>query len=174
MVKKFYPVLFTEPEWAETLNRVVSKTFEFAEFLNKEGLALDSVKDSSQQKNSACGFHNSCHSYRELRLKTEGKAALSCLGNCDVTEPSEEPSCCGFGGLFSVKFETVASGMAKSRIEKFLDAGTKKIVSNDPGCIMHMRNESLRHGLATEIDHLSIPIAQSLGLPIDTFSSPQE
>lgn len=168
MLRKFYPVLFEDSSKKGQVDKIINKTFELGEFLSREGLLPNSSKQTSEK---VCGFHNSCHSYRELRLKSEGKNALESLAECEVREPSVEPACCGFGGLFSVKFESVASGMAKSRIEKFIDAGTKDIVSNDPGCIMHMRNESVRHNLGAEINHFAIPIARALGLSTESFTT---
>ena len=53
----------------------------------------------------------------------------------------EEPVCCGFGGLFAFKFSPIAETMAKARLETFVNNNIETLVSNDPGCIMHMRQE---------------------------------
>lgn len=168
MVKKFYGMLFDDPARQEAAKRVAAKTFELAEFLMREGHAKSSSK-SAPKGGEVLGFHNSCHSYRELRLKTEGREVLARITGCSISEPQEEPSCCGFGGLFSVKFPAIAAGMAKTRLEKFADAKVSRIASNDPGCIMHLRSEATRHGIPAEVEHIAIPIAKALSLPIDTF-----
>lgn len=168
MVRNFYPELFKGHALQAELDDVRAKLFELAEFLVKQGHSES--PDALQLQGQRIGFHNSCHSLRELRLATEGKQALTNLGGCDVVEPAGEHSCCGFGGLFCVKFEELSGGMAKSRLERFADAGVSRIASNDPGCIMHLQNEAKHHQIETELQHIAIPIAKALGLSIETLT----
>lgn len=173
MIRKFYPELFRKQEsdddLPKSLSEIMAKTYELSEFLEKEGIDSKPEERSSSAPQEKIGFHNSCHSYRELRLKNEGRNALCRLGSYDVTEPTAEPTCCGFGGLFSVKFESISSAMAKSRLEQFVENGTKTIVTNDPGCIMHLRSEVDRHGIDASVDHMSTALAKRLGLSVSAL-----
>jgi Fe-S oxidoreductase len=73
----------------------------------------------------------------------------------ELIMPAGEPVCCGFGGLFSFKFAPIAATMAKSRLEVFAGLGVDTLISNDPGCIMHLRQEARDRGLAIQILHLA-------------------
>ena len=45
--------------------------------------------------------------------------------------------------------------MAKTRIEMFTDLGVETIVTNDPGCLMHMRQESIDRQYELNLLHLT-------------------
>jgi len=54
--------------------------------------------------------------------------------------------------------------MAKTRLEMFTDIGAETIVSNDPGCIMHMRQEAQALNINIRIMHLTVFIAEAMNL----------
>ena len=76
--------------------------------------------------------------------------------------------CCGFGGLFMVKFPVVSGSMAKARLAQLLGQGAQMIVSNDPGCIMNLRQQAALQRLPVRILHL----AEYLDEALTTAKSP--
>ncbi len=159
MVRNYYPLLFKgaarEPEAAAA----GSKVFEFSEFLAREGMA-PAISGSFSGK---VGFHNSCHSFRELRLSEEPLAILGRLSGGELVRLDGEPVCCGFGGLFSLKFAPIAATMARTRLEMFIERGVETLVSNDPGCILHLRQEAAEKNLKIRICHLAEFLDESMG-----------
>jgi L-lactate dehydrogenase complex protein LldE len=151
MVRKFYPQLFAEHKRRDEAAAIGQRVFEFSEFMVHQ-LKRTNVGAAYGRK---AGFHNSCHSYRELGLSSEPLALLREVKGLALLEPPGEPVCCGFGGLFSFKFEPIASAMTNSRIEAFEKLGVEAIVSNDPGCIVQMRKEAQARGSKLEILHLA-------------------
>lgn len=151
MVRHFYPLLFQDDVKNREAARVGKKVFEFSEFLHREGL----VERISGKFSGRVGFHNSCHSYRELRLSDEPFSLLQQISGYELAQPENEPVCCGFGGIFSFKFPTIAGTMAQTRVEMFVQKGANTIVSNDPGCIMHMRQEAKARDLSIQVLHLA-------------------
>ena len=121
----------------EALN-IGKNIFEFSEFIEKENL----TKNISGNFSGNVGFHNSCHSYRELGINEQPVKIMKQVEGFNWTQPHGEPVCCGFGGLFSLKHHHIAETMAKTRIEMFTNCGADTIVSNDPGCIMHLKQEA--------------------------------
>lgn len=160
MVRRFYTMLLREDPRRLEAERVAPRVFELSEFLVREG-KLGEIEGRSSGR---VGFHNSCHSYRELGIAEQPLALLRCVENIEVVVPDGEPICCGFGGLFCVKFEDIAGTMARTRLESFLEKGVDRIVSNDPGCLMHMRQEASARELTVEICHLADFLAASMGL----------
>ena len=151
MVRNYYPVLFpAEPE-ASRARAVGTSVFEFSEFLQNTG-AIDRIDGHFEGR---VGFHNSCHSMRELGVQGQPFAVFERISGIEWAQPQQEPVCCGFGGLFSFKFAAIADSMARTRLEMFLDAGTETLVSNDPGCIMHMRQEVDAKSMPIRIVHLA-------------------
>jgi L-lactate dehydrogenase complex protein LldE len=151
MVRNFYPHLFTGHPLQEQAKRLAQRTFEFSEFLVKQ-LGIVDVGAAYTYK---AGFHNSCHSFRELRLQEEPLALLRHVRGLELLISAGEPVCCGFGGLFALKFEEISATMARSRLETFEKMGVQTVISNDPGCIMQMRQEAKDRSSSLEILHIA-------------------
>ena len=145
MIRNFFPDLFKGDSRASEAASI--PVYEFSEFLEKEKL-LDGQKLEWEGKVS---FHNSCHSLRELGLGGFVKESMAQCG-CEDASP-ELDECCGFGGLFSIKFAPISVSMAKQRLNQLQENGARQIISNDPGCIMHLRQVAEEEGLDLEIMH---------------------
>jgi len=159
MVKRFYPVLF-EGEPDETSARAVGpRAFELSQFI-----LVHQLQERIQGKASGrVAFHNSCHSCTELGIGTEPQALLERVSGITLV-PSPPQACCGFGGMFATKFPSIAGGMAQSRLESFLSLDIDVLVSNDPGCILHMRQHCRERGIELNIVHLAEFLCQALEL----------
>jgi L-lactate dehydrogenase complex protein LldE len=158
MVRNYYPVLFKDHSQEPAAVALGEKVFEFSQFLVKENL----VKSITGGYTGKVGFHNSCHSYRELGVKNEPFAILKQIRGMEVLQPPGEPVCCGFGGLFSFKYEYIAETMAKSRLQQFIDLGVDTVITNDPGCMMHLDQEAKSLKLQMKVVHLATFLEQTL------------
>ncbi len=161
MVRKFFPQVFQSSKELEIAKSLESKVFEFTEFLVREG----KVNELSGQAEGKVAFHNSCHAMRELRLIDEPWAVLRKIEGCQWVQPEVEPTCCGFGGLFSVKFSPISQTMAKTRLEQFVDCGADTLVTNDPGCLQQLKTEASSKSLGIDILHLSQFLNRALNHP---------
>lgn len=157
MIRNFYSHLFTGHAKLEEAQALGKRVFEFSEFLVKQ-LGVVDVNATFAHK---AGFHNSCHSFRELRLHEEPLALLRHVRGLELIVPPGETVCCGFGGLFSIKFEAIASAMTRSRLETFEQLGVDVVISNDPGCVMQMRQEAKARASRLEVLHLAEVLAYS-------------
>ena len=162
MVRNYFPGLFEGHPLKDEAVRLGRVTMEFSEFMAREGLT-EAVSGCYKGR---IGFHKSCHSAREIRLGDEALNLMKRISGCDLAEVAIEPVCCGFGGLFSAKFPAIAKGMAVTRLEMFTSRGVDVIVSNDPGCIMHLRKEAEATGVKMEIFHLTEFLARAMGVPL--------
>ena len=160
MVKNYYPVLFRGFDKEQKAIALTDKVFEFSQFLAKENL-IDKI---SGNYSGNVGFHNSCHAYRELGIKTEPFSILQRIKGMKLIQPAGEPICCGFGGLFSFKYEQIAATMAKSRLQQFIDLQVDHIVTNDPGCMMHLQQEVKSLKIPVQITHLTTFLEKSLNI----------
>jgi len=69
-----------------------------------------------------------------------------------------------FRGLFSFKYEHIAETMAKSRLHQFLALNVDTLIINDPGCLMHLRQEAKDLQIELTIIHLANFLSQVLNL----------
>ena len=93
MVKNYYPVLFKKHELEEEAKELGNKIFEFSQFLEREH-CIDKINGSYT---GSIGFHNSCHSYRELRIEDQPIKILNRISSILVF--SVFPGLWGFLGL---------------------------------------------------------------------------
>jgi L-lactate dehydrogenase complex protein LldE len=160
MVKNFYKELFMNDAILDKALNVGNIIFEFSQFLEKENL----INKISGEFSGNVGFHNSCHSYRELGISEQPFDIMNQINGFEWAQPQGEPICCGFGGLFSIKHNQIAETMAKTRLEMFTNVGADTIVSNDPGCIMHMKQEAKVLNIDVKILHLAEFVAEAMNL----------
>ena len=163
MMRVFMPGLFSRLPEETAAAALAERATEISEFLSFPEI----LNRFNGRLAAKIGFHNSCHSARELRIGPQVSAILNRIAGLEVIDidsgkRDSGPSCCGFGGLFSVRFEPVAGAMARSRLEMFAEAGVTRIVSNDPGCIMHLRQHAERLGLNLRIEHLVQLLAEAV------------
>ena len=87
-------------------------------------------------------FHNSCHSYREIGIKEIPEKIFNQISGMEYIPAPGEPVCCGFGGLFSFKYDTISASMANVRLKTFVDLQVNTLVVNDPGLFVRILLQS--------------------------------
>jgi len=160
MVRNFYPSLFQGDRDEVAAIKMGENTFEFSEFLTKKSGLCEKISGTAQGR---IGLHTSCHTVRELKSPSGPRQIMERISGIELIEVGADV-CCGFGGLFCVKFKPIADAIARTRLEMFLDKGVDTIVSNDPGCIMHLRGEAEREGNKVKILHLTQFLADAMGV----------
>jgi L-lactate dehydrogenase complex protein LldE len=157
MVRVFYPELFRDdPEWHERAVSLASRTYEFTEFLVNI-LKLEDVGATSQGK---IALHQSCHLLRELNVKTEPKSLLRSVHGVELVELERAESCCGFGGLFSIKYPHISSGILQDKIDCVEKSGADVVVACDVGCLMHIAGGLSRQSASVKTMHIAELLAK--------------
>jgi L-lactate dehydrogenase complex protein LldE len=82
-------------------------------------------------------YHDSCHAMRNLGVRDQPRKLLEAAGA--ELLPWDE-SCCGFGGLFSVKLPELSSAMMTRKLDSLAhDAGAAQFMtSTDLGCLLQL------------------------------------
>jgi L-lactate dehydrogenase complex protein LldE len=160
MIRKYYPEVFHGDRDEAAACALGSRVFELSEFLRQHNL-IDRITGSCRKR---VAFHNSCHSARELELRSEYRDLFTRIEGLELVDPSPEPVCCGFGGLFCQKFQGISQAMAKTRLEMCQHVGADEILSNDPGCIMHLRTAAAQQGFTTPIRHTVEFLVDAMGI----------
>ncbi len=156
MVKHHYGGLFRkEPRYLETAARLAPRVWEFSEFL----LDVAGVEDVGARWDGVATFHDSCHGLRELGIKEGPRRLLSRVRGLTLREMDIAEECCGFGGTFSVKFDAVSGGMARTKIDSILRTGAEAVVGLDTSCLMQIRGALSRAGSPVKTLHLAEVLA---------------
>ncbi len=152
MVKKFYHELFSKDE--KILHRVeelLPKVHELSDFL----VNVLRVEDVGASYNGKITYHDSCHLLRELRLASESRRLISTVKGATLCEMRESTTCCGFGGLFSVKYPDISGGMLQDKINCIKESRADAVVATDMGCLMQIEGGLKRQKISIRTLHLA-------------------
>jgi L-lactate dehydrogenase complex protein LldE len=151
MMRVFYPELLAGTPHETAALDLAARTYEFGEFLvRKLG-----VTDVGARFPHRVTYHDGCHGLRELRIKEEPRQLLRAVRELELVECDEPESCCGFGGLFSVKFPMISTAMAEVKGGSLARTDCDYIVSSDPSCQLQLDGWLARNGRKARTVHLA-------------------
>jgi len=152
MLKIFYSDLLAHDEaLAHKAAAIRPWVYEFSQFI----VSVMKVKYVGARFERAVAYHPSCHLMRELRVREEPMALLSAVNGIRLVEVRDREECCGFGGLFSVKFPHISGAMLEDKLARIRESGAEVVVSNDCGCLMQIGGGLHRAGAGIEVRHLA-------------------
>lgn len=131
MARSFYAQL--EPDGAAA--QVGKRVYDLASFL----VDVLGVTNVGARFPHPVTYHDGCHGRRELGCTA---AAVTLLRSVDGLEYRELPAideCCGFGGLFSVKYAELSTSMGAAKCDSALSTGAEYLVSGDSSCLIHLQ-----------------------------------
>jgi L-lactate dehydrogenase complex protein LldE len=152
MVKVFYADLFEDDAAKrERARRLAARTYEFSEFL----VNVLKVEDVGARFRGRVALHQSCHLLRELNVRTEPLKLLSAVRDIELVELERADACCGFGGLFAIKYAQISGGILQEKIDCIKRSGADVIVASDMGCLMHINGGLSRQRIPVRTMHIA-------------------
>ncbi|MGH2400107.1 MAG: (Fe-S)-binding protein, partial [bacterium] len=120
MVREFYPMLLRdEPGLSERARAVGRRTYELSQFL----VDVLKTEDAGARFPHRIAYHPSCHGLRALGLREQPLRLLHKVRDVEVRPLGRAEECCGFGGMFAVKFESLSTAMLETKIEAIEASG---------------------------------------------------
>ncbi|HEV2909469.1 MAG TPA: (Fe-S)-binding protein [Candidatus Eremiobacteraceae bacterium] len=128
MCKVFYPSL--DPALAE----IGARVWELSTFL------VDAIgaTDVGARFPYSVAYHDGCHARRELKVGDAPLRLLRAVKDARVVDLPAQDECCGFGGLFSVKFDELSASMGERKCANVRSSGAEVLVSADSSCLMQI------------------------------------
>ena len=154
-VRNHYPELFENSSLHHQVNDLNKKLFEFTEFLTD----VLKIENFDAELNLKATYHDSCAGLRECKIKEGPRKLLNKVKGLELIEMSETETCCGFGGTFAVKFDSISTAMAEQKINHVLDTGASCIISTDLSCLMHLDGVIRKRNLPLTTMHIADVIA---------------
>jgi len=156
MVRSFYPELLHGTALAVDAVELGRRTFELSEFLVK----VKGITDVGAVFPHTVTYHAACHGLRELHLREEPLTLLRHVKGLKLVEMAHFDECCGFGGTFSTKFESISVAMGRSKAENVAAAGAEYVTAIDPSCLMHLQGILGKQQARARTIHLASILAQ--------------
>jgi len=150
-------LLAGEPHYGPRAAELAERTYELTQFL---------VDVLGQPSCGACAresmtYHPSCHGLRGLGLRDQPIALLEAVENIDLRPLPDAETCCGFGGLFSVKMSAISGAMLERKLDAIAASGARTVVATDVSCLMHIAGGLRRRGSTVGVRHLAEVLADT-------------
>jgi L-lactate dehydrogenase complex protein LldE len=135
MIRNLYPEMFHNSVLHNEYKGLQKKLFEFTDFL----VNVLGVEDFGARLEGVAVYHDACTALRGLGVHDAPRALLRRVKGLQLVEPGTEGTCCGWGGTFAGKFEDEAAAIALTQTERLERSGARYLVSNETGCLMHLK-----------------------------------
>ncbi len=152
MVRVHYPKLFDEgsQERAE-LEAVAGKTHELVSFLTD----VAGVERVDAALAGTVTYHDACSGLRELKIKQQPRRLMQSVAGLDLKEMEDAEVCCGFGGLFCVKYPDVSGEMVRKKTEEIGKTEAGCVATGDVGCLLNIEGAIARQGGTARAYHVA-------------------
>ena len=150
-IRNNYGKLFENNAFQSPAKKVSSQIFELSEFLVK----ILGITDLGASFHGKVTFHDSCAGLRECNIMAEPRALLSQVAGLELVEMNDTETCCGFGGSFAVKYDTISVAMADQKIDNAIATEAEFIISTDMSCLMHLDGRINHNGQQIKVIHLA-------------------
>ncbi len=156
----FVELLDGTPEHAAA-KAFAAKVFELTTFLSVER-KLQSVPGRYE---GTITYHDSCSGLRELGVKDAPRELLGLVEGLKLKEMTECETCCGFGGLFSVKYPDISNAMVEKKTSHAAKSEASLLLAGDLGCLMNMAGKLSRTNSPLACRHVAEVLAGEMSAP---------
>jgi L-lactate dehydrogenase complex protein LldE len=135
MVKHGFNDLFTNTITHNRCRSIQRNIYEFSDFLVN---VLRKDYFGAELEGRAV-YHDSCSGLRDCHIKEEPRQLLNNVEGLELVEMRDTDMCCGFGGTFAVKFESISSAMTEQKVNNALEMEAEYIISTDSSCLLQIQ-----------------------------------
>jgi len=107
--------------------------------------------------------HRFCQSSNVLGREDAIERFVAEVTGAPVVSLDEAAECCGFGGSTSTRHPEVAEGILGRKLERIDRTGVRIVVTDNPGCILHLRGGMDASGRQVRVLHLAEFLVSRLG-----------
>ena len=158
-IKTHYPELFDdEPDMADMVADLTRRTWELTSFLT----TVMKVERVDGRYDGTVTYHDSCSGLRELGVRPQPRALLSGIDGLTVKEMEMRDTCCGFGGMFCVKYPEISGKMVDAKADEVLATGADTLLGGDLGCLLNIAGRLSRRGSRVRVRHVAEVLAGDL------------
>ena len=151
VIHHYHKLFADKPELLAQHEKIKGSVFELSDFLVNV-LKLEKLGAKFPHKVT---FHDSCSALREYGIKDEPRKLLAQVAGLELIEMEECDTCCGFGGTFSVKNNSISVAMAEKKVENALATGVEFIISTEASCLMNINSYIAKNKLSIKGVHLA-------------------
>jgi L-lactate dehydrogenase complex protein LldF len=144
-----YPHLFRdEPAWRRRAEKLSARVMDFTTFMYRVAqIPAGALSVTSQ---TPATYHYFCQSYNVLGFRQEPLHLIRDVCGVQLTPLPDAGVCCGFGGSVSLQRPEMCEHILARKLESVEASGACVLITDNPGCIMHLRGGvAARNGTLT-------------------------
>jgi L-lactate dehydrogenase complex protein LldF len=103
--------------------------------------------------------HRFCQSTNVLGAGDLVERTIEQVSGAATTPLTECETCCGFGGSTSILRPEMAARVLARKLACVAESGADVLVTDNPGCVLHLRGGVAAAGLDLEVRHLAEHLA---------------
>jgi L-lactate dehydrogenase complex protein LldF len=156
-----YPHLFRDdPEWRRRAEALSARVVDFTSFMYR----VAKLPSTSPAATPAMQFtyHYFCQSYNVLGFRQEPIYLLRDVCKLEYSPLSDANVCCGFGGSVSMQRPDMCAHILERKLARVEETGASHLVTDNPGCIMHLRGGIAARGGTVQVLHTAEVMAATL------------
>lgn len=133
------------------------RVYDFSEFL------VDQVEFRPPRRASEgrVTYHDPCHLRKAQGISGHPRRLLKSLPGVAFQEVSNPDRCCGFGGTFSLSYQSLSDEIGGTKVDALMRTGAGTVVTACPGCMLHLSNGLHQRQSTARVLHLAEVLATS-------------
>ncbi|MFM8595274.1 MAG: (Fe-S)-binding protein, partial [Chloroflexota bacterium] len=162
MTQDYIHLFRDEPAWQVRAERLAARVMDFTSFIVRIADIEDGGLAADQPLRMA--YHDSCQGSNALGLRAEPRRILAGMLGHEVIDLQESTLCCGFGGSFSFEYPAIAERLMNRKLDDAEATTAPILVTDNQGCIMHLRGGCDAQGRLLQIRHIAEVMADQIDL----------
>jgi glycolate dehydrogenase iron-sulfur subunit len=106
-------------------------------------------------------YHDPCHLRKAQGITGQPRRLLKSLPGVSIQEVSNPDRCCGFGGTFSLSYQSLSEEIGGTKVDALIQTGADTVVTACPGCMLHLANGLHQKQSRARVMHLAEVLARS-------------
>lgn len=153
VIKRQFPdLLADDPDWRARAVALAERTHELTAFLAGVMRWRPAPPPAAGPRAVTC--HDACSGLRELGIKAAPRRLLEGAG-VTIAEMADAERCCGFGGLFAVKYDGISAAIGRRKLDSAAASGADELVAGELGCLLHLAGLAAAEGRSLRCRHIA-------------------
>ncbi len=175
MLKHHIPDLLRDDSaWGARASEFAERVRELTCFLVEKA---PHVKISSTCSGSVT-YHDSCSGLRELGIREQPRSLLAQIEPLNLIEMEDADVCCGFGGMFCVKYPDLSNAIVGDKTRAIARTGAREVLAGDLGCLLNIAGKMAREKCSVRARHVAEVLAgmhdtPAIGAPAGRSGGPR-
>ncbi len=162
MLHEYGPLFRHDPAWQARAHALAERVIDFTTFMDSVARLAPGALARPDLPTVPVTYHNFCQSANVLGIADAPRRLIQDVLGLELRELPEGSVCCGFGGSTSVRHPEVTERILARKLANVQTTGAPLLVTDNPGCILHLRGGVDAQGLPIQVVHLAELMAAHL------------